>query len=364
LSQENEMMRFGSRLAMLALVAGSIAGSARAVEVPVYPGARVDGAERACCTFTTTDPLSKVRAFYAAKFGPPLSDGVFRERYPEVARAFGLAPRSGDAAGPTLANIEKALWVLDERNFGGKRVPAQMLIVMATPTGTGFSIPEADMPPGSDALKAYRRAKGVQNPEERELAQWSAAHPRVDPARYRVPAYPNANVMFEDYAGPACFTVTLATADPLDQVIAFYERSATGFQRVEQAEPTAEWLDWNFGAHRPKAPRGAKVAPRAYFDVWYGRPGAVNRHIVVDDAASGRSAGTQLELLRDGATGGGQERVPAKVRIELTAEIIGGGCVRERPAANTRDGRPPEPPHFMSYRDHGVRLDQEGGDEH
>lgn len=358
------MRRSKSLLAVLVLLAWAAAGPATALEIPVYPGAK-RATQDQCCDFVTSDPLGKVSAFYSARFGRGPMDGkAFRRRYPEIARSMEQAPIPDGpgmtgARNKTFGDLEKVLWVLEERDVGGRTYPTVMFIAIVTPEGTAFSIPEASMPP--DAMREFRRANHVRNPEEREFDSWAQAHPRVNSGRYGVPAYPSANVFFEDYLALNCFEVLLATSDPIEKVLAWYERAAaTGFRRAEQGQ-AIEWRDWNFGGDHPKADRHSKFVRKSNHLAWYGRPGTVNRLISVRQLRAGDQRALELSLWRE--TGSGTEQVPAATEITLVAEVVGSGCVKERPPANIRPGPPPEPPYFIRYRELGTAQDHESVDE-
>ena len=212
-------------------------------EIPVYPNAkfnieREESKDLAGCSFSTTDPLNKVVAFYEAVLKSQAMDiPAIAVKYPAMKQQL---QQMQNQIPPGMQY--RAITMGEAEN--GSQIPP-LFEIIAAQGHTNFFLSDEQM--GASKAKMvyeFHKAAGTMDNFDREYEQWFAEHPVVKQDAYSLPVYPGAYIGdTSDKKGAACYRVTLLSTDSFDKVTAFYRNKLKGqFQDRNPDNPSPDFL--------------------------------------------------------------------------------------------------------------------------
>jgi hypothetical protein len=197
-------------------------------EIPVYPNAkfnteREEGKDHACCSFTTTDPLNKVVAFYEAALKSKAMDiPAIAAKYPAMKQQLQQMQQQ------IPPGVQYRAIALGEAENGSLMPP--LFEIIAAKGHTNFSLTDEQMGASkAQTVYEFHKAAGTMDNLDREYDQWFAEHPIAKPDECSLPIYPGAYIDDNsDKKGAACYRVMLLSTDSFEKVVAFYKDKLKG----------------------------------------------------------------------------------------------------------------------------------------
>ena len=212
-------------------------------EIPVYPNAkfnteREEGKDHACCSFTTTDPLNKVVAFYEDALKSKAMDiPAIAAKYPA------MKPQLQQMQQQIPPGMQYRAIALGEVENGSLMPP--LFEIIAAKGHTNFSLTDEQMGTSkAQTVYEFHKAAGMMDGLDREYDQWFAEHPMAKPDECSLPIYPGAYINDNsDKKGAACYRITILSTDSFEKVAAFYKDKLKGqFKDRNPGDTTPSFL--------------------------------------------------------------------------------------------------------------------------
>jgi hypothetical protein len=262
-------------------------------DVPVYPNATLNttlepGEEAACCSFSTTDPLDKVAAFYEAALKTKALDmPALGTKYPS------MKPMLDQMKKQLPAGTKYIALVISEMGYGGAPGPV-LLEILSTGGRTNFSLSEQDLGlGGAQFAHEFRKATSTMDNLDQDYENWKSSRPAAQQEQFGFPVYPGSliagvtvgNTIITDFAslnlqGEKCYTVDLCILDStaFEKVVSFYTGKLKGqFEIVPVGTVAGASLEMVQKQFYWKTAGGG-------LEEFHGKEGDVNRRLVCEFA--------------------------------------------------------------------------------
>ena len=197
-------------------------------EILINPNAkfsleREEGKDQLSCSFTTTDPLNKVIAFYEdALISKAMDVPALAEKYPA------MKPQLQQMQKQIPPGVQYRAITLGEAE-NGSAMPS-LFEIIAAKGHTNFFLSEEQMGASkAQIIYEFHKAAGTMDDFNREYNQWFAEHPIAKQDECSFPIYPGAYILDNsDKRGAACYRVTIISKDSFEKVAAFYKNNLKG----------------------------------------------------------------------------------------------------------------------------------------